>query len=304
MILPLYHSPSSSFQQGAGVDPAATPAPTAETARSTTSRHAWHSCFWKGLTGKRDEGGGTRSQGDEGAWRAYVSGVRPLLQAACARDCRMLASQGRRMARELRSPLRRALARAVARFSAAAARLTRGPVVGRRNGAHQLAPLAARGLPKSVDGSLGARAARGLVRDLGRVVGRARPRLTAGRQRGRSRTCSVVRPSGQTPRRLLHTASRPPAGAGCTGELQELPSKLIPWPDKRSASINREGGPGRYLSSLALVGDVAIPLGLCLATRYALPPSRSSPARRRNRLPRSLPWSPDRRTSWPSLFPR
>ncbi len=72
---------------------------------------------------------------------------------------------------------------------------------------------------------------------------------------------------GAEPRRLLYGFSAL-LGAVC---VWSLAGKVLPWLYEDYGRIARLRGPVGYWNSLALLGDVALPLGLCLATRMRVP---------------------------------
>ena len=111
-----------------------------------------------------------------------------------------------------------------------------------------------------------ARRARRLVRALDRVVGRARPqlelrepRVRLPRVRARRRATS---PRDTAPARS--TASRACSARSASGRS---PGRCCPWLHEDYGRIARLSAPVGYWNALALLGDIALPLGLCLATR-------------------------------------
>ena len=77
---------------------------------------------------------------------------------------------------------------------------------------------------------------------------------------------------GAEPRRLLYGFSAL-LGAVC---VWSLAGKVLPWLYEDYGRIARLRGPVGYWNALALLGDIALPLGLCLATRLRWPPGRCS----------------------------
>ena len=125
-----------------------------------------------------------------------------------------------------------------------------------------------------------ARAARALAvwcAALDRLVDRARPQL--GLREPRARLRSPSRSSAPflagRPRRARCSASAALLGAVCAWSLA---GKALPWLYEDYGRIARLRGPVGYWNALALLGDIALPLGLCLATRL---PRRRDAARLR-----------------------
>ena len=182
----------------------------------------------------------------------------------------MLASNGMRLARELRSPLTPALAPAPARRSSSpatrATRRSRGSAIAALVLAGVL--FATRAPPDGLVALVPLARARGLVRALDRVVDRARPELelrephASSTSPSRSSARSSARDAAPAPLRLLDRCSAPSASG-------RSPARCCPWLYEDYGRIARLRGPVGYWNALALLGDIALPIGLCLATRRA-----------------------------------
>ncbi|HEY4348862.1 MAG TPA: O-antigen ligase family protein [Gaiellaceae bacterium] len=72
---------------------------------------------------------------------------------------------------------------------------------------------------------------------------------------------------GAEPRKLLY------GFAGLLGvvEVWALAGKVLPWLHEGYGGISRLSAPVGYWNGLALLGDIALPIGLCLATRRRIP---------------------------------
>ena len=179
----------------------------------------------------------------------------------------MLASNGMRLARELRSPL------APGPRSSRPPRSS-SPATRDRPSLPWLGLAAARARRRPVRDAeparrrrrlRAARRARRLVRALDRLVDRGRPQLGATRTApsSTSPSPSSARTSAPDIGRLLFGFSGL-LGAVC---VWALAGKVLPWLYEDYGRIARLRAPIGYWNALALLGDIALPIGLCLATR-------------------------------------
>ena len=180
----------------------------------------------------------------------------------------MLASNGMRLARELRSPLSpgpRSSRAAALFFAGDPGRLVAALARGRGGSFSRACCSRRRARPPALVALRAARRARGLVRALGRLVDRARPQLELREPRVR---LPRLRPRRRVPRRGAAPAALRLLGAARRRlRLGARSGRCCPWLYEDYGRIARLRGPVGYWNALALLGDIALPIGLCLATR-------------------------------------
>ena len=120
-----------------------------------------------------------------------------------------------------------------------------------------------------------ARAARRLVGGLGRVVDRARPELGVREPRPRLPRLRARRRVRRRPAEGADVGVAAMLGAVC---VWALAGKALPWLYEDYGRIARLRAPVGYWNALALLGAIALPIGLCLATRRRVPGRCSSTA--------------------------
>ena len=273
-VVPVVQEQSSST---ARVTPVLATAPCAATGATATAQRTEKRCSERRACGLRlmdrlGSGNVSGGDGDESSGRAICARLR-LCKATVRRgrhsQTRMLASNGmaarhansgRRSSPALAARRRGALLRHATR----ATRRSRGS--GSRRSCSRRALVATRSPPERARRARPARAARRLVRR-SRSRGRSSPTAAGTTRTARSSTSpsrSSARSSPADPRQLAATASSALLGAVC---VWSLAGKVLPWLYEDYGRIARLRGPVGYWNALALLGDIALPIGLCLATR-------------------------------------